>query len=706
METRVFEFDIPGGGKVQMEGTTVPTEAEIRQAIVAARKGGKEFIPLPMDVPDKRSGGNIALGAMGSAAGAVLEPVATVASSMVGEGIAGLAGLYRGAMSFLDPRKKETAADAVRSTKEALTWTPRTEGGKATLASLASMLEPVGRAVQKAETTLGDKGAEIAGPIGGAIGTTLPTAALEALGLGAGRAVKMARGANDVPLVNETGIPGPEISVSLKNTGATIADLPPGAVDVLKNTTTATRPEEALRAARFEAAGVTPMRSNLTQRFSDQSREQRLLQTNAPESEGVRDAVLRQSQDFEASTRAQAAAAGVPAEAGDAVKEALTARKKAMTKEKRRLYQQYAETSDDVANVPIAPDEIRASLLNDAELDDLAITAGKEPIERLDQLLVKYGIDTDPAKVRQWERGNTRGKPNTVTPLTVGSFERFRKALNALVRADNTGAVSVAANPIIRALDGEIDLVYKSLQEAGVDASKIQAVRDARAMHGQIKVEFDEKGLTGKLTTFKKNSTLPTIEASKAASQVLTAAPEEFDRVVSSLLKSGDSGARALGNLQGKVMLDALEATLKAPTRKVGDKQVMAASQFDKYLKEKVGDDKLKSLFAGNPEAKRSLDNLREVAKLMTPPSATVPKGSAPVLLDALRLIGGVSTIGASEIALYVGGKAAARQSARLAMRRNPRMRSAIDDFKANWPTIAAVLGVPGLTGDDSNASQ
>lgn len=110
----------------------------------------------------------------------VIEPAITIASGAVAEPIAGVAGIVQSVNPFAEEGAGARAIEAVR---EAITIQPKTEEGKAGLQTAGQLLEPVTEAIQAAETTLGDVGFDIAGPIGGAIGKTIPTAILTALGV-------------------------------------------------------------------------------------------------------------------------------------------------------------------------------------------------------------------------------------------------------------------------------------------------------------------------------------------------------------------------------------------------------------------------------------------------------------------------------------------------------------------------------------------
>jgi len=108
------------------------------------------------------------------------EAVAAVGSGALAEPIAGIAGIAQSLNPFAEPG---AGARAVESTRQALTFEPRTQEGRANIAALSKTLAPVAKILEAAEKAGGELGFDLAGPIGGAIGASLPTAALEALGL-------------------------------------------------------------------------------------------------------------------------------------------------------------------------------------------------------------------------------------------------------------------------------------------------------------------------------------------------------------------------------------------------------------------------------------------------------------------------------------------------------------------------------------------
>lgn len=153
----------PDGRKVRLTGSEPPTDAELDEIFAS--------------LPPKQA----AIGLEGLA-----EAGATLASGIAAEPLAGLAGI--GAALIPGGR---TGGQAVADTREALTYSPRTQGGKAAVNSAGNFMAPLAGAMQSAERFTGDIGNEIAGPVGGAIGAAIPTAIGELLGVsgvrGAGR---------------------------------------------------------------------------------------------------------------------------------------------------------------------------------------------------------------------------------------------------------------------------------------------------------------------------------------------------------------------------------------------------------------------------------------------------------------------------------------------------------------------------------------
>lgn len=121
-----------------------------------------------------------------------LETAAAFGSGIIAEPLAGMAGIAQTLNPFAD---QGAGAEAVKATKEALTFKPRTEEGKENLQAIGETLAPVGKALSGAEKFLGENTLRLTGsPALAAIAHSLPTAALEAIGLKGSKALTRVKG--------------------------------------------------------------------------------------------------------------------------------------------------------------------------------------------------------------------------------------------------------------------------------------------------------------------------------------------------------------------------------------------------------------------------------------------------------------------------------------------------------------------------------
>ena len=116
--------------------------------------------------------------AITSAAKSILEPAATIASGIVAEPVAGLAGIAA------LPLGADKAATAVETVRDKLTFEPRSAEGKAGLDAVGSALAPIGEALEGVSRGAGDFVLDKTGsPLLAAAAHSAPTLALELLGL-------------------------------------------------------------------------------------------------------------------------------------------------------------------------------------------------------------------------------------------------------------------------------------------------------------------------------------------------------------------------------------------------------------------------------------------------------------------------------------------------------------------------------------------
>ncbi len=453
--------------------------------------------------------------------------------------------------------------------------------------------------------------------------------------------------------------------------------------------------EAAARAARFEEQGIPATRGDVTQTFAQQAAEQKLLSSavDATAAEPLRQLKLQQSQAFEANVSQLVDDLGVPARTGDTIKDALSGRKALLRQEKNQLYKEVAETAPEIASAPIIIDDIAKALPSAETLEDIAIVGAN--VEGIQKALIRFGIEKDPAAVAAFTESG-----GTITPLTLGNFERFRKILGGLERADQTGSAGVAIGPIRRALDEEAAFIDDAIREAGItDASIITTLKEARGRVRTLKTEFSPQATVGKLIDVKRDGVTPVVEASKVAQELLrpNAAKENLERVMASLRSSGAKGKKAIGDLQASVVMEALESALKAPSRKTSGIETIGGNQFSKAL-DKFGQDKLDILFKDKEKALNSLLNLKQTALDITPTAGAVPRGSASVILDLVNKAGTIPGLAVfRDVLTFVVRAGADDRAVAKALKSTPLGKKRIKVLKGirrDFPTIAERLGI------------
>ena len=122
-----------------------------------------------------------------------VEPILTMGSAAFAEPVSGLMGLAA------LPYGADAATRAINRTQEALTYQPRTKQGIESLQDLGEFMQPVGDAFIGASEYLGDAAYNATGsPALGAAAYSVPTMALEALGLKGARYASKGRTAYEM----------------------------------------------------------------------------------------------------------------------------------------------------------------------------------------------------------------------------------------------------------------------------------------------------------------------------------------------------------------------------------------------------------------------------------------------------------------------------------------------------------------------------
>lgn len=138
--------------------------------------------PLPQPAPEQGFSAQLVGG---------LENIGALASGIVAEPLAGIAGLAQSINPFAE---EGAGAEAVKATREALTFTPGTQAGKSQQQAIGETLAPIGEALSGAEEFLGESTLDLTGsPLLATAAHSLPTIAAELLGLKGASKLKLAK---------------------------------------------------------------------------------------------------------------------------------------------------------------------------------------------------------------------------------------------------------------------------------------------------------------------------------------------------------------------------------------------------------------------------------------------------------------------------------------------------------------------------------
>lgn len=537
-------------------------------------------------------------------------------------------------------------------------------------------------------------GAGVGAAIGGGAEILFPV--LGRLGRSVYRRVKGV--APEGAMLDAAGRPTRQLQEALDEAGMSFNELTADAQRVVAEAAPGSDPTQVSRAARFAQEDIPMTRGQLTQRFEDIATEERLMaSTMDPNAAPFREFRQKQSEAIRRALSRSVDLEQTGEETGNLIKDALAGRKSLLRSQKNDLYQQAAEAAKDSGGIPLFTDNLKAAVPDADTFEDLAITA-EGPMRSLDKLLTRYGI-----KEPTQEMIDQGFQPKT---LDVRNFESFRKSLNAIARGDNTGAVNVAIGPIREALDDEIMNLADTAADAGLGEKIIEPLRKARAVVREMKTEFNPRALAGQLVDVRRNSEEPVIYGSKVYDKLVSkATPVEGVRAtVANLRRAGPQGAQALGDLQATTMLDLIEAGFGTKSRKIEGIPVFNPNAFQRRL-ERIGEDKLASIFSDNPSMLGRLKNISKIATDLIPPADTVPRGSAPVLMDIMQRLGAASITAKVPGAGLLFDKIAdiarnyqTRQQVSRALRADPDIAKVVYRLDREFPGIASALGIAGIS--------
>lgn len=577
------------------------------------------------------------------------DPILGSIENMLGFGTAAVAEPVSGIAGLVGGGDVSERAQRIQDVQQGMTYQPRSQQGQAIQRNVGEALQPVGEAIQGTERFLGDTTMDITGsPEMAAAAATIPTAALELIGLKGARRAKRATPSNITP----------EQSPRLKRTD------------------------------------IAATRGQADADFAQQKAENFLLEQSSEGGEQMRGYQLAQSREIR--DYLEGVAPEQADNVGESVKQALELRESSAKFKRKQAYDKLAEVTKDT-DVKLNTQVIADALPEAGELRDFAATSPGQ-YNAVTNLLTEFGIDLTPQGLK---RAVDQGID--INELSVGNAERFRKRLNAIERADQTGSTSRITGPIKNALDSEFDLASTALQESG-GADVALAAKNARLSNTALKTEFDPKSLTNQLIESKSyQSRIPKIEDSKVYDKMVARSTpvEEFERVVKSLDRAASKGKRAKQQIKSRMMLDLIDSGFGAKSRKIDGEQIFGANAFMKRFEQL--EPKLKSVMT---EAEfNKVKRFAEDAKDLQPPSGAMPKGSAGFFIDSMQkagLLGLLSSIpyagaASAEFLRDIGRTSADIKAFNKAVKAKPELKDAVNLLATDYPSLAVALGVPQL---------
>ena len=638
----------------------------------------------------------------------ILEPAATFASSVIAEPIAGLAGIIGGAL----PGQPGQAAEFVEATRQGLTFQPRTQAGQESIRSIAESapIQAIASGLQTAEETLGGAGFEAAGPVGGAVGATIPTAALELLGL---KGVSKLRGARKVSGLTD------DVVDKLQKSGVDVDDLSDQGIAKMQQSVAKQAEDQAKRAKLFEDIDVPTVQSRVTRTQEDFLNERQLRrQVGTKEAGDIQQRLADEAAGFQDAGKRIIDDLGMPEDAGQLIKEALDSRVKGVGKKTTEAYRKLGELTEG-RSIPIIGNKITGKLDNE-KVSAMAGRLDDAERARLNDLFIEYGLDTNPDRVGDWVSGRQArsgaiaGK-SEVTPLSLENIEEFRQALGDMTGPTEAPALKGVAGALKRGVDEELSDMDSALKTASgplAAQSKgvLSAARRARALFKGKKSLETTDGIIGRLTRGKpRTPDEPLVLASEITKKLFSDAKdgaiENVSRVVGQLERSGERGSKALNALQASAVAGLMNSAT-ALTKLTGDVPQWLGNQFGKRFDQLNKNGKLERIFKNNPTDLAMLRKLREAGEL-TVPFADVAKASGttddflnaltrnPILKRVAFLGGGFGGAAAAEgverAAKGVSGRKSAK-AAKRALSMKPDDAVLIQQTRRLYPNLAAVL--------------
>lgn len=443
-------------------------------------------------------------------------------------------------------------------------------------------------------------------------------------------------------VIDLEGNPTPEFQKVLDNSGLTIEDLTDEAIQIAKGEMEG-EVGAGVRSSVFNDLGITTSQSRVSQKPGDFAEERRLVGTE--EGVDLQNVLAQESDQFMGVTTNLMNDLGYPEEVGNSIKLALATRLTGVKDNVDKAYRLLAEKSQG-RGIPLFGTEIGTVFSNPK------VVSQYDGLSQVDQtavndVMIKYGLDTDPGRVANWsvrkekEGAITKFPIQTeVTPLNLLNFEQMNQDLNALMAFDNPNINSIVGS-LKDGLNNELNyldsILKNTLDSEGVAYSKevVGAAFRARTLSREYFKLKSPVEIVGHFLKKKGGFDSDMLQAEQVWDKVKGGTRfgtiESANMLVRNLMRSGAKGKEALANMQSAVVADLIEGGFQQSKKIIGDVRQWSAAGFNKNLK-KIGDEKLQIIFANNPK------DLAMIRKLKMAGDSTIQptSGERSTLFDSI----------------------------------------------------------------------
>jgi len=524
----------------------------------------------------------------------VAEAGTALLTMAVAEPIAGIAGIGGGLL----PGPEGQAAETVETTREALTFKPRGEVGQRILGAAGEALQVsrIPQALQAAEKFLGDKTFELTGNAGlAAAAFSLPTAALEIIGL---KGISAIRGSRRIK-----GIPD-EVVKNLDDAGISIDDLSDANIQTIQTKTAEQIAQQEARIKVFQELDVRPTRAQVTREAGEFQTQQELAKTETP----VREALEAQegllTDRFNEKVKGTG---GQPVTSGSTVTDTIVNRSTALDNQISDLYTQAREAAAGEKNVRL---ERTGKLLKELAPADRAAGGNIKAI--VGDLQAKGVMDENFKIVGRIDVTTAEDIRQLMNDLFDPQKPFGNQKLRDIKQALDDDVLSVAGEDVFKqARKAKADF-ERGLNRAKVnkfDSRKTSLVRDV------LENKIDPDSLARDITQSKKYR------------------PEDLNQL-KNYLQQDAPGRQAFDDLRAEVMNDIKELSFIGPEDASGNR-ALSRNALQKTL-EKIGKPRLAVLF--NAQERKFLDQMLNIAKLREPVRGTaLGKGPSAQAIQSLE---------------------------------------------------------------------